>query len=175
MADRNTGHFIHDSVGLPQPDSILRLFSLKGKTAIVSGAAAGIGLAAAKALAEAEANVALWYKGNPKAIVEAHNIETTYKVKCVPFAHANTLSPGYIKTDISDEPVAFKSIWKDKIPLGYVILFKLFFCASVLTTGICSREGEVRELKAALLYLASDASSYTTGLDMVVDGGYSLP
>lgn len=96
-------------------------------------------------------------------------------VECLPFARANTLSPGYIKTDISDGSVAVKSIWKDRIPLGYVTLFKLFFCASVLTTGICSREGEVRELKAALLYLASDASSYTTGLDMVVDGGYSLP
>lgn len=38
-----------------------------------------------------------------------------------------------------------------------------------------SREGQTGELKGAYLYLASDASSYTTGLDMIVDGGYSLP
>ncbi|KAJ4249128.1 Sorbose reductase sou1 [Fusarium torreyae] len=72
------------------------------------------------------------------------------------FARANTISPGYIKTDISlTVPAEVKKIWKDKTPFG--------------------REGEPHELKGAFLYLASDASSYTTGLDMVVDGGYSLP
>jgi sorbose reductase len=37
------------------------------------------------------------------------------------------------------------------------------------------REAEVKELKGAYLYLASDASSFTTGLDLIVDGGYCLP
>lgn len=43
------------------------------------------------------------------------------------------------------------------------------------TDARCSREGEVKELKGAYLYLASDASSFTTGLDLIVDGGYCLP
>jgi sorbose reductase len=42
-----------------------------------------------------------------------------------------------------------------------------------LLTSIGSREGEAHELKGAYLYLASDASSYTTGADIIVDGGYA--
>lgn len=41
---------------------------------------------------------------------------------------------------------------------------------------MCSRrEGEPHELQGAYLYLASDAATYTTGADLVVDGGYCLP
>ncbi|KAL6800997.1 hypothetical protein GGI42DRAFT_327280 [Trichoderma sp. SZMC 28013] len=42
--------------------------------------------------------------------------------------------------------------WKDKISLG--------------------REGEPHELQGAYLYLASDLSTYTTGTNIIVDGGY---
>jgi len=37
------------------------------------------------------------------------------------------------------------------------------------------REGEAHELEGAFLYLASNAASYITGCDIVVDGGYCLP
>lgn len=77
-------------------------------------------------------------------------------VEWVQFARANTVSPGYIITDISTfVPDETKDIWKGKIPMG--------------------REALPHELKGAYLYLASDASSYTTGADLVVDGGYTLP
>ena len=77
-------------------------------------------------------------------------------VEWVGFARANTVSPGYINTEISAfVPDETKGIWKSKIPMG--------------------REGEAHELKGAFLYLASDAASYTTGADIVVDGGYCLP
>lgn len=37
------------------------------------------------------------------------------------------------------------------------------------------RQGNVKEIKGLFLYLASDASSYQTGSDVVIDGGYTLP
>lgn len=77
-------------------------------------------------------------------------------VEWVKFARANSISPGYIATEISNFiPAETHNIWKDKIPMG--------------------REGMPEELKGAFLYLASDAASYTTGADLVVDGGYTLP
>lgn len=77
-------------------------------------------------------------------------------VEWAPFARVNTISPGYIATDISDfADEEVKNKWWSLIPLG--------------------REGEAKELVGAYLYLASDASSYTTATDIIVDGGYCAP
>ncbi|KAL2350662.1 sorbitol utilization protein SOU1 [Cryomyces antarcticus] len=285
------GLFAHQNTTAPKTEHVLPLFSLKGRTAIVSGAGAGIGLAVAQGFAEAGANVAIWYNSNKKALDRAADIEKEYGVKCkayqvnvtdeaavrkavnditkefngrldifvansgipwtqgpavdgelshyhkvvstdldgtfycaraagdiwrrqgkegtdmngkklenysygsfiatasmsghivnipqlqaaynaakagvvhlcrslavewVQFARANSVSPGYMATEISDfVPKETKNIWKSKIPMG--------------------REGEAHELKGAYLYLASDAASYTTGADIIVDGGYVLP
>lgn len=71
-------------------------------------------------------------------------------VEWVKFARANSISPGYINTEISDfVPPETKAIWKGKTPMG--------------------REGEANELKGGFLYLASSASSFTTGADIVID------
>ena len=90
----------------------------------------------------------------------------------VQFARANTISPGYIATEISDYvPIETKNIWRDKIPMGQVPVIQLSFSDTNIS---CRREGEAHELKGAFLYLASDISSYTTGSDIIVDGGYSI-
>ena len=79
--DKN-GVFREDNTIAPTETSIVPLFSLKHRTAIVSGAGAGIGLEVAQAFAEAGANVAIWYHGNKEALDRAADIEKKYGVKC---------------------------------------------------------------------------------------------
>ncbi|EGW32575.1 carbonyl reductase [Spathaspora passalidarum NRRL Y-27907] len=77
-------------------------------------------------------------------------------VEWAPFARVNTVSPGYIITSITDfvDPETREKWWQFT-PMG--------------------REGITQEVVGAFLYLASDASTYTTGSDIVVDGGYTCP
>jgi len=67
----------------------------------------------------------------------------------------NTISPGYINTPMSiDTPRELRDAWMPLIPQ--------------------ERMGEPEELIPAILYLASPASGYTTGSDIIVDGGYAV-
>ena len=67
----------------------------------------------------------------------------------------NALAPGYMRTDMApvDEP-QYQRYWKEDAPMG--------------------RVGEPKELAGAIVYLASDASSFVTGSVLVVDGGYTV-
>jgi len=70
------------------------------------------------------------------------------------FARVNSVSPGYIDTGLSDFiDKKTQDLWHSMIPMG--------------------RDGKATELKGAYVLLASDASSYMTGCDIVIDGGYT--
>lgn len=68
----------------------------------------------------------------------------------------NTISPGYIGTDLlqSDALRPLLEKWAEMTPQR--------------------RVGKPDELKGIAIYLASGASSYATGSDFIVDGGYTL-
>ena len=67
----------------------------------------------------------------------------------------NALAPGYMHTDMSPihEP-QFQRYWIEDTPQG--------------------RAGEPDELGPAIVFLASDASSFMTGSVLTIDGGYSV-
>lgn len=76
-------------------------------------------------------------------------------VEWVDFARVNCVSPGYIATDMLDvHPQQWRDVWFSMIPAGRL-------CATY-------------ELKGVYVFLASDASSYLTGEEVVVGGGYTL-
>ncbi len=68
----------------------------------------------------------------------------------------NSLSPGYIGTELTlNSPTLIPLIekWNEMAPLG--------------------RMGKPEELAAICVYLAGDASSFTTGADFVIDGAFT--
>jgi len=67
----------------------------------------------------------------------------------------NALSPGYMKTEMTLSSMSHLfPEWEAITPLG--------------------RLGKPEELRGALLFLASDASSYMIGHDLIIDGGYTI-
>ena len=68
----------------------------------------------------------------------------------------NALAPGYVATDMTlkmrERPELF-NVWLDMTPMG--------------------RIGEPFEIAAAIVYLASGASTYVTGAILSIDGGYT--
>lgn len=69
----------------------------------------------------------------------------------------NSVSPGYIGTELVKNVLAqsdeWREIWTEMTPVGHI--------------------GEPLDVAHAVLFLASDASKFATGSNLVVDGGYT--
>ena len=70
------------------------------------------------------------------------------------FARVNVVSPGFFETKLGASPQVLHEAHR---------------------MAVVGRQGHVKEIKGVYLYLASDASTYTTGADYLIDGGYTLP
>jgi len=69
----------------------------------------------------------------------------------------NSISPGYMKTAMTEKTLQTdmaKDWWLRLTPMG--------------------RPGLPHELGGAVVFLASDASSFMTGADLIIDGGYTV-
>lgn len=67
----------------------------------------------------------------------------------------NALSPGYVLTPMNEREslLAYREQWKTETPMG--------------------RMAEVDDLTGPAVFLLSDAARFCTGVDLVVDGGYT--
>lgn len=79
------------------------------------------------------------------------------KAMAVEFAshgiRVNSISPGYIMTELVEPLTDYHEIWKPQIPMR--------------------RLGKPEELMGLYLYLACESSSYMTGSDLIIDGGFT--
>ena len=82
----------------------------------------------------------------------------------------NTISPGAI----IDTPGALKTISKAMGVASAGPEHVEAFSKNLLPTIPMKRFGKAAEVAKAVLFLASDESSYVTGIDLVIDGGKSI-
>ena len=65
----------------------------------------------------------------------------------------NCVSPGYMMTELVAQMTDMHPVWQSMVPMGHL--------------------GKPEDLIGAYVFLASNASQYATGTDLVVDGGYT--
>ena len=97
-----------------------------------------------------------WQPAYNASKAAVHHLTRSLAAEWAPYnVRVNALAPGYMHTDMSPihEP-RFQRYWIEDTPQ--------------------QRAGEPSELGPAVVFLASDASSFMTGSVLTIDGGYSI-
>jgi NAD(P)-dependent dehydrogenase (short-subunit alcohol dehydrogenase family) len=96
-----------------------------------------------------------WQPAYNASKAAVHHLTRSLAAEWAPLGvRVNALAPGYMKTEMApvDDP-QFRRHWIDDAPM--------------------QRYGRPEELAPAIVFLASDASSFMTGAVLTVDGGYT--
>ena len=90
-------------------------------------------------------------KGGVMALTKALAIDLSSKG-----IRVNNIVPGYIKTDMTGKSYKDKELYNER-----------------LNRTILKRWGSVEDITGAAIFLASRSSSYVTGTDIIIDGGWT--
>jgi NAD(P)-dependent dehydrogenase (short-subunit alcohol dehydrogenase family) len=97
-----------------------------------------------------------WQPAYNASKAAVHQLTRSLAAEWAPFGvRVNAVAPGYVKTDMApvDEP-RFQRYWIEDAAMGRYAL--------------------PAEIAGAVVYLASDASSFVTGSVLIADGGYTV-
>ena len=106
-------------------------------------------------------NAELAFPGNPAYVTFKGALKQLTKSLAIdlgPFGiRANAIGPGYIHTQMTSRSFADPEMHEDR-----------------RKHTVLGRWGKPEDLAGAVIFLASDASSYVTGIDLYVDGGWMI-
>src|SRR5580704_5539770 len=157
-------------------ETLMSMFDLTGRVAVVTGGNGGIGLGIAQALASSGCNVSIWGRNAEKNKAAAASlfgtarnehyaatkaaINALCRALAVELARygvtANAILPGWIKSDMTAGIMANEK-----------------FVANVMPRIPMRRFGEPGDFGGIAVYLMSKASSYHSADCFVIDGGYT--
>mgnify|MGYP003988317807 FL=1 len=102
----------------------------------------------------------LGFPGNPGYVASKGGVMALTKSLAIDLSpmsiRVNNIVPGYIKTGMTLKSFKDKELYNER-----------------LNRMIIKRWGSVEDITGAAIFLASNSSSYVTGTDVIIDGGWT--